>query len=154
MSAFVCSNDHFIAIAVFATRRDHGSMRVDPRYVLAVPGFDPAVMTQQETADAYANILCAENVRSVNHRYTEHTPEDLSAITVTARDMCNSHLTAVSILKMLDCLEYQSCETEDYESTLAYKLLSQIRASAIRSIPGYETAPWSYDKPDAVRVGV
>jgi hypothetical protein len=56
--------------------------------------------------------------------------------------MTTPRLNPVSILKLCDCLEYQSCETEDYNETVAYRLLNVIRRAAIRILPGYDDAKW------------
>ena len=52
-------------------------------------------------------------------------------------------LSPVAILKLIDSLEYQSCESDDYEQTVAYKSLQSIRKSAIHALEGYEDAEWS-----------
>jgi hypothetical protein len=53
-------------------------------------------------------------------------------------------LPAVALLKLCDCLDYQSCETEDWKQTAAHELLELIRGAAICALPGYEKAPWDY----------
>ncbi len=72
-----------------------------------------------------------------------------ASIPVSDRDMVTDvyKLSAVSILKMCDCLEYQSCETDDYGETLAFQLLDQIRREAIRALPRYDDGPWDFVLP-------
>ena len=87
----------------------------------------------------------AENVRSVDHRYNETNAREAPftfAEIASARD-----LTPVEALKCAHCLEYQSCETEDYQDTAAYLLLQRICDAAVklgadRKAPGYDSAPW------------
>ena len=161
MSAFICGPEHFKALAIFAAeRRPHsGDIRVNPRYI---EGLDPEGiyallgldnLNPDELASLYADLLYRENIRSVLTRYPQDDIESAPGpikkpahITVTGRDQCaaNLRLPPVSILKMCDCWEYQSCETDDWEQTPAYKLLNAIRRAAIRSLPGYEDAPWDY----------
>lgn len=153
MSAFICGTDHFKALALFCVARQHGSMNVDPRYVEELPA---NVDQHRETAVAtmYANILYLENVRSVECRYPDSSADNLpgefykpATITVTAQDVCyceKYRVSPVAILKMCDCLEYQSCETDDYRSTLAYALLNKIRRAAIHNLPGYDDGPWDF----------
>ena len=104
-----------------------------------------------------ARELMRENIRSVAHRYNEPidsrelagpvpTPE-AELIEVGFREYCN--LEPVAILCMCDCLEYQSCETENYYDSPAFDLLKQIRRTAIHRLPGYDDAPWEYRKPSA-----
>lgn len=162
MSAFICGPDHFKALAIFAASRHRSSAdqhTVDPRYI---EGLDPEGLftlrgiqnlNEAELASLYADVLYRENIRSVLTRYPKDTIESAPGpikkpahITVTARDHCTAalRLPAVALLKMLDCLEYQSCESDDWENTVAYRLLNAIRRAAIRAIPGYEDAPWDY----------
>lgn len=161
MSAFICGPDHFKVLAMFAAARRprSGDWRVNPHYVegldpegvYAVRGLDN--LYDDELASLYADVLFRENIRSVKARYPDDKltdlpgPIDLPAhITVTGRDRCNPklQLPPVSVLKMCDCLEYQSCESDDWEKTVAYRLLNAIRRAAIRSLPKYDDAPWDY----------
>ena len=170
MSAFICSPEHFKALAIFASSRvgGYGSahLRVDPRYVeqldlggkyLASCHVDQfADLNQHELATLYADVLYQENIRSVFAHYPQDkTINDLPGlidkpdhIVVTGRDeslACyRSQVSPVAILKMCDCLEYQYCETEDGEKSLAHVLMQNIRKAAIRQLPGYEDAPWDY----------
>lgn len=129
---------------------------------------DPAPERIVITADTFHKLLGAarsaydqlgsdprwkvENIRSVSARYPQDTWETLPgpivkdlALLVTDRDFAElSNTNPVTILKLCDCLEYQSCETEDWEETPAHELLQRIRKAAIRTLPGYEDAPWGY----------
>ena len=167
MSAFVCGSDHFKALAIFAaSRHGHLGRRVDPRYVEGLvisPEHAPCGaenLPPRELAAIYANVLYAENVRSVGARYPEDTFESMPGpidkpeqIHITARDetLAIYRLKPVEILKMCDCLEYQSCETDDWETTVACRLWNAIRRAAIRALSGYEDAPWNYIAPEIKR---
>lgn len=48
----------------------------------------------------------------------------------------------VQVLKSCDCLEYQSCENDDYEKSIAAKIINSIRTHAIHALPGYDDAAW------------
>jgi hypothetical protein len=162
MSAFICDTDTFKALAIFAATRQHGSWRVDPRYVKGLDSPEYALrgianLCADELATLYADTLYRENVRSVSYRYPNSGRDDLPGpiadagfVDVTNRDLCNGgyiSIKAVSVLKSCDCLEYQSCETPDYKQSVAYALLSAIRRAAIRSLPGYDDAPWGFELP-------
>lgn len=175
MSAFVCSPEHFKALALFASRRvggyGQGHVQVDPRYVegLAVSEAarealeaaqvaELAFLNQHELATLYADILYQENIRSCYARYPQDkTVNDLPGLiekpdhlVVTGADCCGLArytLPSVSILKMCDCLEYQSCETEDWDKSVAYSIVRAIRKAAVRALPGYDDAPWDYHIP-------
>lgn len=145
MSAYVCSDAQFKALAIFAVRKDDcGRIHVDPSYVDGAR--DVAGKTSSIIATRYAAMLLAENVRSVRHRY----PDDdgnYDEVRVSAAEVLNTgELSPVVILKQCANLDYQSCETNDWETTNAFKLLQRIKYAAIRNLPGYDEAPWGLDK--------
>lgn len=151
MSAFVCNTDHFKALALFAVSRQHGSYQVDPRYVRGM--VPPVGADDLAIAVSYADTLYAENVRSVECRYpgtgADSLPGEIfkpASIRISANDLISARfrVSPVAILKMCDCLEYQSCETDNYRETVAFRLLDSIRGAAIRMLPGYESAQWSF----------
>ena len=94
-----------------------------------------------------AGILYSANVVSVNERYNEDEPsgsfpfEMLSWSDIYAID-------PVQIIKACDCLDYQSCEMESWNGSLAYELLQAIREEAIRCLPGMEDAKWELSEPE------
>ncbi len=172
MSAFVCSPDHFKALALFASSRSRYGVRVDGRYVdglavcdlgkLALQCADVPVfadLSQPELATLYANVLYQENIRSCYARYPQDKtindlpglidkPDTIDITGADCRGLAMYTLPPVSILKMCDCLEYQSCETEDWEKSVAFALLTAIRKAAIHTLPGYDDAPWDYVAPE------
>lgn len=157
MSAFICGSDHIKALAVFAVGRRHGSQRVAPEYFRHDGGDEHMFgRPDAEIATYYANIMYCENIRSVQVRYPSDSFENLPGpcekaelLTVTNRDVCElaGMLKPIDIIKMCDCLEYQSCESDDWQTTLAYRLLLRIRRAAWHSIPEYENAPWEWERP-------
>lgn len=168
MSAYICGPDHFIAIAVFAASRDVGrDWRVDPRYVEGLTHQEAKMrglenFNDYELATLYADTLFQENIRSVRARYPDDKRDDLPGPCILPLHMLVKtehfvHATwrrsPVEVLVMLDSLEYQSCETEDWQQTVAYRLLQAIRRAAIRSLPGYEKASgafWDYYADEAM----
>lgn len=162
MSAFICKSDHLKALAAFCVDHHGGrgcrSMNVDPKY-FRYQGGDPSVEGREpaEVASYYADLLYQENVRSVGTRYPRDsraelpgpisTPEHMTVSELELAQFQRDRLPPVLILKMCDCLEYQSCETDDYQDTLAYRLLNAIRKAAIHQLPGYDDAPGlEYDR--------
>jgi|SRR3990167_5335284 len=157
MSAFVCDSDHFKVLAIFAASQTsgygNGHLRVDPAYIAGLPAGLNRATPLTDLASAYAEVLYQENLRSVMARYPSDRRDNLPGpinrpehITVLANDrtLAAYRLSPIAILKMCDCLEYQSCETEDYRQTVAFKLLDAIRGAAIHALPGYDDAPWDY----------
>jgi len=89
MSAFICSDKHIATVA------DH-------------------VFTDGDDAQRFADKLKRENIRSVNHRYSERTRFVPVDMTRSAKD----EYTPTDVCWLLACLDYQSCEHPDYDSTL------------------------------------
>ena len=151
MSAFVCSDKHFQALAIFAVHRSFGgSRRVDPRYIKGLDG--EKEYSEGDLASLYADTLYQENIRSVRARYPDDTLDNLPGpITKPIHIRVDTSprawgilkgLSVIQILKSCDCLEYQSCETEDYRDTVGFRLLDSIRRAAIKALPGYDEADW------------
>ena len=139
MSAFVVSTAHIdtivsaaIDLELFAARTDHGTLeRVCP-----------------ETASAFGKMLLAENVRSVVHRYhLTHSAEacDYAELVETYAFKYRSCVQAGTAAKALDCFDYQSCETDDYEKSLAYAFTCRMAKALNKHLAGYEAAPWGID---------
>jgi hypothetical protein len=91
MSAFICSDKHFAVVA-------------------------KALFASPTQAQQFADALKRENIKSVNHRYNESyrfRKVKLDAATkADVRKYDGSH-----ILVLLNCINYQSCEHPDYDST-------------------------------------
>ena len=57
-------------------------------------------------------------------------------------------LDALVILKACDGFDYQACETDDYEQSVACCIVNAIRGYAIRRLPGYSASPgWELTRP-------
>lgn len=132
MSAFMVSDNHIGAIIRWYVEQysDHGR---------AYRAMD------RDDAPAAMSLLAAENAKSVNARYPDHAPE---VGTVFAEDVpldLFPVLTAVEVIKACECLRYQSCETDTYETSRAAELTRQIESAAVCSLPGYAAARWAID---------
>ena len=117
------------------------------------------------TAQNVAKGLALENIRSVAHRYPDdkdgqrpgpnlkdadiveacqiyagHFAKRLGGVIVMAEDV----LEPVQVLKLVRSLDYQSCETDDWETTLAAQQLRWISDEAINRLDGYADAGWSF----------
>ena len=102
------------------------------------------------TPETVAAILRAENVRSLEARYG-NADDMLDDAPYTFRAV--NKTDAVTVIKSVHCLRYQSCEADNYETTLAAQLLDAIERAAVASLPGYDDAPWGWTRTDA-KVGV
>lgn len=129
MSAFVVSPTHIDALLTFAQR---------PQYEAPACYYKGSVkVTFYDNLNAIGQILLDENVRSVNFRYTEQTDSPAYLY-----HPYRGNLPPVQIIKACDCLNYQSCETDDWKDTEAHLILDTIRERAINELPGMDEAEW------------
>lgn len=130
MSAFVCHHDTFDLLATayqqFASHRSDSDL---------------------PTADV-ATILRDENIRSVRARYPDANLADECGVESYRYRPVTDRIDPIVVLKSIACLDYQSCETDDWPTTRAYRLLETIKDRAIWRLPGMDAAPWGWTRPD------
>lgn len=127
MSAFIVSDTHINSLVRFASRFN----------VRAFHGNPMAMFKVKDNEQATAELLLAENVKSVNYRH-----RDNEVMTITY-DPAAPILTIIQAIKAAQCLRYQSCEHSDYEDSIAFKLIEAIIADAIPRLEGYDSAEWA-----------
>ena len=152
MSAYICNPEHIGILAAYAAVND-----------CAV--YEWRMSDNILTAQNVAKGLALENIRSVAHRYPDdkdgqrpgpnlkdadiveacqiyagHFAKRMGGVIVMAEDV----LEPVQVLKLVRSLDYQSCETDDWEMTLAAQQLRWIMSDAISHLDGYEDADWSF----------
>jgi len=150
VSAFVVSQEHVTAIVragLTPAMQCHG-LRWD-----AEGGRNELRL---ETADQVGQMLTDECVRSVSYRYDGAEslpgsyPDGLEGFgdwfepfhySAMQRGRCPS---PVETLKLLDCLEYQSCEHPEWAGSEARAFCDALRRSMIGCLPGYDAAPWEW----------
>lgn len=137
MSAFVVSDYHINILVNWAANR-HGSDAVSYYW-------NGRRREIRNDAKRVASVLHAENVRSVNTRYSEC--DNPNGFKFKPMGLGYLNITPIQIIKACNCLTYQSCETRDWEETEAFAILAGITQSAIRSIDGYEDADWELREP-------
>ncbi|WP_176125788.1 hypothetical protein [Paraburkholderia youngii] len=133
MSAFLCSVRHINALATFAKHHNlevrlNNGRRVNAR------------IHPQDIAD----ILLAGNLASLRERYPEEK-EYSQELTITWRMADSDDLIPGVVFKLAECLNYQACEVDDYESTDCAAVVRDIMKACVTQLPGYLTAPWSLD---------
>lgn len=127
MSAFVVSDLHINTLITWA-------------YNNKVQYYKDLWVYINQTPTHAAEILHAENVRSVNSRYNERSKTQYGRFRfVPVQDLPD----AIGIIKLCHCLQYQSCEHKGWEKSEAKKLLQAIIDTAIDQIPGYKQAAWA-----------
>lgn len=113
---------------------------------------DQRYQLDESTADLVGQMLLDECVHSVSHRYQDDGITKLSGPTnaywlVPYKYQAGLHLpTPVVILKAIACYEYQSCEHPEWETSKAKAFCETLRKIIISWLPGYEEAPWGWDK--------
>jgi hypothetical protein len=106
MSAFVVSDKHIWVI------------------VEAYAEFDPN-FDRQATAD----MLLAENITSVNYRYSNHPPEPLHPCVQDASAvlLSRNYLNWADLVNLCECYEYQSCEHPEWEGSDAHAFIGRAK---------------------------
>lgn len=90
-------------------------------------------------------VLVAENVRSVVYRY-EDAEGMIPAYALAPYEhrAVGFEPTPGEVFNAIDCLEYQSCEHSEWESSEAYRFLQALAARTQSRVDGYDTAPWGW----------
>ena len=142
MSAFIVTDYHINALVSWAANK-HGHNAVSYYW-------NGRRRDVREDPKRIASVLYAENVRSVNARYSEcGEPAGFKYRPIA---LGYTRLTPIAIIKACHCLGYQSCETSDWEQTEAFAILQGIEAAAVRMIDGYDDAAWALDEPSKTTI--
>lgn len=82
----------------------------------------------RDNAEKVAGILYLENKRSVDARYNE-----TNEFNFTYKPSYKT-VSDKKVASLIDSLEYQSCETDNYYSTQAYKMLCAMRKNLLQRV--------------------
>ncbi|MFM7008678.1 MAG: hypothetical protein ACKO0Z_05010 [Betaproteobacteria bacterium] len=87
-----------------------------------------------DNASAIGQILLAENVRSVNARYREASkvPTYVHPKFTKTRQLTDHFRMLHDVADAASCLDYQSCETDDWTATEAHAILARVNAKLAR----------------------
>lgn len=135
MSAFIMSDDEISVIVSYfvhtkATIHGEGAwLKIGDKYDYL----------NYDHAAEVAKILKDENIRSVNARYNDDSASEFNF----EYDPTAHKRPVGNIIGALDCLEYQSCETDDWETTNAYEIIQGLRKHLLKTIAEKEgTYTW------------
>ncbi len=140
MSAFLCNTQLFGVLAHYGEQ--YRSTKYGQCYGLDV-----------ETTDNIIAALVTANMLSLSARYPDDAEPSESWFDMTRADFISQakqdakrawNIDAITILKACDCLEYQSCEYDGWYQSTAYKIVSEIRKTAIKLLPTYSDAQWEF----------
>lgn len=125
MSAFMVDKTHIDALLTAGMHRAYTNY--GPLGYLNGEAYGGGrVELTRETADRMGAMLLAENQRSVNHRYSEDEIEEIYTFT-----RMEGYPHPLVILRAISCYEYQSCETEEWEDSEAYRFCDALRSAAL-----------------------
>lgn len=129
MSAYVVSDSHISALVGAMAR-------------LTIININDAQEVQR-----VGQLLLDANIKSVQKRYpNEAFPLEPFVLSKKHfKQWVDPILVPVYFLKALECYAYQSDIPGDWMASEANRLLSQLRNSLIRKLPGYDSAPWGID---------
>lgn len=129
MSAFIVSDEHINTIVSYFMdyRRD---------YRLWYSIGEQYGYMDEEAAPQVAHVLHSENVRSVNERYSETASDETYQFKLNRQ--AKNQFTIGEIARAIDCLEYQSSESDDYYATDAYKIIRSMRKHLLNKIADRE----------------
>lgn len=140
MSAFIVSNTHINALLSYA---------IDKQVTYWNEKAGERTRITRHNAEEVGRILMDENVRSVCARYRDAGNDEKSAGADYSFQYFSTPLTAAEVIKACQCLEYQSCETDDYDASLAWRITQDIKNHACHHVPGYDAAPWEINERSA-----
>lgn len=122
MSAFIVSDKHINTIVTWASMNWIGVSHLDGNG-------EKKVFTSRGHEQAFATALMRQNVRSVNFRYNENTDQRIR-FEFTPIDMTGTEML-LQIFMACRCYQYQACETDNYDDTLAAQFISNIMHFAL-----------------------
>jgi hypothetical protein len=132
MSAFLC-NDYHLSYIVKAGIKYKAWLNFGGAYNYLT----------REKAQHVFEVLKRENMRSVRIRYNESAPAGY----LGWFDPTIANIDPIQTLKAINCLDYQSCEFGEWDTSLARKYLDGIASACIHELPGYEAAQWELQEP-------
>lgn len=103
------------------------------------------------TADEVGQMLIDECVHSVRYRYEDSELSDLPG-PINAEYLMPfvwkpfvRMPTPIEAIKAIHCLEYQSCEHPEWNTSNAHDFCQALRNTLEGQIPGWDEAPWEWE---------
>ena len=139
MSCFIVSDYHISALVAWAVRQG---------------------VALDASPDAVAHMLASANRCAFSDRYAGRYDAERAPYSGLDRS-AGADLAPVAIVKACDCLDYQASDWSRWNDSDAFGYLVAIRRAAValadpaavaasgRALPGYDSAPWCLDEPDA-----
>lgn len=131
MSAFLCSDRHHLFLAK----------------ALQVHGLAP-YDAQPAEVGALAAALKLENLRSLNARYGDEIPTDITISATLTADHAARIEDRGYVANAADCYDYQACEHAEWRGSpveVAVSALRERMGADADEIPSYAAAPWGIE---------
>lgn len=103
-----------------------------------LPLKNPPCKQTEKTLNIMGNILVKQNIRAYNHRYKE-IGENVPVHEYKFKNKWFGGTKAyvLEALRILGQYDYQACETSDYDTTDAGKLINKLRHTFVTMLPDY-----------------
>jgi len=140
MSAYIVSENHIDALVHLALFGPINATNFHAPYFS-----DPSRKLEVDTVDILGREMVSENYASAAARYAyrDYAPAP-PAYRFPKRLLATPPaMTTVEALKALQCYEYQSNEHEGWKDSATRRFCDQLKDALIRTLPGYDPAPWS-----------
>ena len=125
MSAFIMSDDEINTIVSYFIDPNH---RIDSTPYLKIG--ESYEYLNADNSNLIAKILMDANVKSVNERYEDdQTPSYEFEYLPQARKR-----PVGNIIGALDCYEYQSCESNEWDTSNAREIVASLRKHLLKTI--------------------
>ncbi len=128
MSAWLCSDEHIFEMAHY--------------YVEHCQKWSGGDMTFK----AAARYLHNENLNSLAARYGDEYP--LIKVPGEYQPIVTN---VFHMAKMVSCYEYQSCEHNRWENSIAKEMCEAIIRRLLSNHPDYDAAPWGFEREEYVK---
>lgn len=97
---------------------------------------------------ATGRMLIRENMASLAKRYGDKIDEEAIAAwtydpVATPAELARKNVRdPLSLIKLVHCYQYQSCEHDGWETSNAASYCRQLLTLLTQALPGYDKAPW------------
>lgn len=159
MSAYIVSRHHIVYLAQYAANNCSHA-----RYWVK----NASALNGASLAQRFAQILAAENFRSIYNRYPDTDPEGSEAWkgvgqvpgdTATADPFTLSEIeetefqnfTPAQVAAAASCYDYQACEADEYCKTDAFAIITAIRATLLDCLVEGMAVEAEWDAPNPTR---
>lgn len=97
---------------------------------------DLEYLDQDKTALAHCELLYKANFDGVNTMYgKDYVPEEFEYVRINNTDI-------LQCIKLIHCLDYQSCDSHDWNNSWECKWLKRMEARLVRRLPNYDDLIW------------